>query len=66
MQATRCPECGETRWHLTGLPVDRATTCSGCGTELLPERRLPGRHASAAAAERRATAAPPRIPTASA
>ena len=50
MEATRCPECGETRWHLMGLPVKRATTCSSCGTELLPERRLPGRRAKAAKA----------------
>lgn len=64
MQATRCPDCGETRWSLIGLPVKRATTCSACGTELLPERRLPGRRASEpGSAERRADAAPSRITT---
>lgn len=40
---TYCPTCDESRWQLTGLPVQRATTCSACGTELRPERRLPGR-----------------------
>ena len=47
MEATRCPSCGETRWHLTGLPVERTTACSLCGEDLMPERRLPGRRTSA-------------------
>ena len=47
MEATRCPACGETRWHLTGLPVERTTACAVCGEDVMPERRLPGRRASA-------------------
>jgi hypothetical protein len=43
MEATRCPECGETRWQLMGLAVSRDTHCCACGAELVPERRLPGR-----------------------
>ncbi len=55
MRATYCPQCDETRWQLTGLPVQRATTCSACGAELETERRLPGRAAAGAVAvERRA------------
>ena len=47
MQATFCPTCGETRWQLMTLRVERATACSACGTELQTERRLPGRKATA-------------------
>ena len=43
MRGTYCPQCDSTRWQLTGLPVTRATTCSECGAQLQPERRLPGR-----------------------
>ena len=46
MQATFCPTCGETRWQLMTLAVERATTCSVCGDELRTERRLPGRKAA--------------------
>ena len=53
MEATRCPECGETRWQLMGLAVARDTHCCACGAELVPERRLPGRRLRAADAERR-------------
>ena len=47
MQATFCPTCGETRWQLMTLRVERATSCPVCGSELRAERRLPGRKASA-------------------
>ena len=55
MDATRCPSCGETRWQLTGLPVQRTTECTICGEELVPERRTPGHSndTSARADERR-------------
>ena len=53
MRATYCPQCDETRWQLTSLPVQRATTCSACGSELQTERRLPGRSGPAPASERR-------------
>ena len=43
MRGTYCPHCDETRWQLMGLSVTRSTTCSGCGAELQPERRTPGR-----------------------
>jgi ssDNA-binding Zn-finger/Zn-ribbon topoisomerase 1 len=46
MRATYCPTCDETRWQLVGLPVERATTCAGCGSELQTERRRPGRAAA--------------------
>lgn len=55
MQGTRCPSCGETRWHLTTITVARATECPVCGTEVLPERRMPGRSRVARHAERRQT-----------
>ena len=65
MRATYCPQCDETRWQLTGLPVQRATTCSMCGTELATERRLPGRTASEAERiERRAGAGADAAPAA--
>lgn len=50
MDATRCPACGETRWHLTGLPVERTTACALCGEDMVPERRLPGRRAQTTSA----------------
>ena len=53
MRATYCPECDETRWQLAGLPLERATTCSACGSELQTERRLPGRGGPVPASERR-------------
>jgi len=57
MRATYCPQCDETRWQLTGLTLQRATTCSSCGTALRPERRQPGRRRVAGAlVERRAAA----------
>ena len=55
MRATYCPQCDETRWQLTGLPVQRATTCSACGAELQIERRLPGRGRAAVPASERRT-----------
>jgi DNA-directed RNA polymerase subunit RPC12/RpoP len=55
MQGTRCPSCGETRWHLTTITVARATECPVCGTEVLPERRMPGRSRVARSSERRQT-----------
>jgi uncharacterized paraquat-inducible protein A len=64
MRATYCPQCDETRWQLTGLPVQRATTCSSCGTELETERRQPGRRrvAEALVERRTASAEPPARP----
>jgi hypothetical protein len=66
MRATYCPQCDETRWQLTGLPVQRASTCSMCGTALETERRLPGRTRSdadrAASLERRGAEAAPASP----
>ena len=55
MRATYCPQCEETRWQLTGLPVQRATTCSTCGGELQTERRLPGRGRADTRADERRT-----------
>ena len=43
MQATRCPACGETRWQLTALSLERSSVCAACGESVVPERRLPGR-----------------------
>lgn len=63
MRATYCPQCDETRWQLTGLPVQRSTTCLACGTELQAERRRPGRTVlSDAMAERRAGVREPPTP----
>jgi hypothetical protein len=64
MKGTRCPNCGETRWHLTGMALDRATTCHVCGTEVVPERRLPGRARAirSPGSERRDTDEFPAIP----
>ncbi len=60
MHATFCPTCGETRWQLTGITVERTNACALCGGELITERRLPGRKKPAAEAapvdERRAGA----------
>lgn len=55
MQGTRCPSCGETRWQLTSFSLTRTKMCPVCGTEVLPERRMPGRHRSATLEERRET-----------
>ena len=55
MDGTRCPSCGETRWQLTSLTFARNTTCPVCDTEVLPERRMPGRHRAASLSERRET-----------
>ena len=49
MHATFCPTCGETRWQLSGITVQRENACALCGGELITERRLPGRKASATA-----------------
>ena len=66
MEATRCPACGETRWQLTGLPVERATACTLCGEDLMPERRLPGRRMTASSTrdgERRDATSPTPLQT---
>ena len=55
MEGTRCPSCGETRWQLTSFSLTRATKCPVCDTEVLPERRMPGRRATATLTERRET-----------
>lgn len=55
MQGTRCPTCGETRWHFTGFELIRATACHVCGTEVVPERRVPGRSRATRPTERRET-----------
>jgi hypothetical protein len=67
MEATRCPACGETRWHLTALPVERATACALCGEDLMPERRLPGRRmttSNAGEGERRGATSSTPLPSA--
>ena len=56
MRATYCPSCDETRWQLTGLRIERATTCASCGGELQTERRTPGRGRLAAKLEERRAA----------
>ena len=55
MEGTRCPSCGETRWQLTSFALERDTTCPVCDTEVLPERRMPGRRRTASLSERRET-----------
>ena len=56
MEGTRCPSCGETRWQLTSFSLTRAKKCPVCDTEVLPERRMPGRRrAVASITERRET-----------
>ena len=55
MEGTRCPQCGETRWQLTSFALDRKTMCPVCDTEVLPERRMPGRSRAVAHTERRET-----------
>lgn len=65
MVATRCPACGETRWNLTGLPLERASACTMCGEELVTERRVPGRRFTGAPTDERREATsstPPRRP----
>lgn len=55
MQGTRCPSCGETRWQLTSFSLTRATKCPVCDTEVIPERRMPGRRRTTSLTERRET-----------
>ena len=55
MEGTRCPSCGETRWQLTSFSLTRNTTCPVCDTEVLPERRMPGRSRATSLSERRET-----------
>ena len=56
MEGTRCPSCGETRWQLTSFSLTRAKQCPVCDTEVVPERRMPGRRRAAAqSGERRET-----------
>jgi hypothetical protein len=60
----RCDGCGSIRWDVLNLSAAGKTKCSTCGEPLKPERRRPGRRASArrferAAAERRDVTAPP-------
>jgi hypothetical protein len=62
MEGMRCPSCGDTRWHLSSIPLvaKRSTACVICGTEVVPERRLPGRGLRALVTERRDDTAPTR------
>jgi hypothetical protein len=53
MEISRCPACGETRWHVTAIPVVPASECPACGHELEPERRLPGRRVTAPVSDER-------------
>lgn len=50
MHATFCPTCGETRWQLSAITVERTNECALCGGELITERRLPGRKKASAEA----------------
>jgi uncharacterized protein (DUF983 family) len=59
MQGLRCPSCGETRWHLMPIKLAAMQTCAMCGTEMVPERRWPGRGPRRLVAERRKAATPP-------
>jgi hypothetical protein len=57
MQGLRCPECGETRWHLLPVKLAEGTPCVICGARMVAERRRPGRGPRSLAAERRTTGA---------
>lgn len=52
MLGLRCTTCGETRWALLTIPMERSRECCVCGGEMLVERRRPG-HGTAQAGERR-------------
>jgi len=53
VEGLRCPECGETRWHLLPIKLEAGHDCVLCGTEMVPERRRPGRKRKQPGAERR-------------
>jgi hypothetical protein len=53
VEGLRCPSCGETRWHLLPVKLDARHECTLCGTEMVPERRRPGRKRKLPGAERR-------------
>jgi predicted nucleic acid-binding Zn ribbon protein len=56
MHASRCKDCGDTRWSLLGAYRPEAlTACQMCGGEMLQERRSPGHFRGAKAPERRHT-----------
>lgn len=43
MRGLRCPDCGETRWHLMPVRLAEEPKCTICGGAMLTERRRPGR-----------------------
>jgi uncharacterized paraquat-inducible protein A len=60
----RCDGCGSIRWDVLGLTSAGKAVCASCGEPLKPERRHPGRRATARFrskldAERRDLTAPP-------
>jgi hypothetical protein len=57
MQAYRCTDCGETRWHMFPVRMDDRPACVICSGEMVKERRRPGRTRRAVAVERRQSAA---------
>jgi len=64
VEGLRCPSCGETRWHLFPVPFKARHECVLCGTEMLPERRRPGRKRKLPGAERRTRPTVTNAPTA--
>ena len=65
MFGMRCESCGEVRWSLLGRAEGTPSDCPACGTEMVEERRHPGRRARIADTERRDRSEPVRALSAS-